>query len=200
VIKINLLPIDERITQDDSRDRLWFVAGIAAFAGAVMMVFSVYTMQGHALQSLGEEITTLERLAEQYKPLIARVNEIAKERRDLEAKIAVITDLDKERSFRVRLLEDLNQKMPRYAWLTKFNEAEGASAEILGRTFSNLTLSDFMSKLEESSLYENVDLTVTKAGEIGEREIFEFRMTAALVKAPVDTTTSARDEHATTQF
>ena len=200
MIKINLLPIDERITQDDSRDKLWFVAGIGAFACAIMIVFSAYAMQGHTIQSLGEEITTLEKLAAQYKPLIERVNEIAKERRDLEAKIAVITDLDKERSFRVRLLEDLNGKMPRYTWLTKFTEAEGASAEILGRTFSNLTLSDFMTKLEGSSLYDNVDLTVTKKGEIGEREIFEFRMTAALVKAPIDTTTAPRDEHATTQF
>jgi type IV pilus assembly protein PilN len=200
VIKINLLPIDERITQDDSRDRLWFVAGIGAFACAVMLVFSAYALQSHTLQTMEEEIATLEKLAEQYKPLIARVNEIAKERRDLEAKIAVITDLDTERSFRVRLLEDLNQKMPRYAWLTKFSEAEGASAEILGRTFSNLTLSDFMSKLEGSPLYENVDLSVTKKGEIGEREIFEFRMTTALVKAPVDTTTAPRDENAATQF
>lgn len=197
MIRINLLPIEDRVSQDDSKDRLWFIAGIAAIGCAAFMIFSAHALQSHSLNAMTEEVATLETLAAKYKPLIQRVNEIAKERRDLEAKIQVIADLDVERSFRVRLLEDLNSKMPRYAWLTKFVESEGASAEIQGRTFSNLTLSDFMSRLEASDLYENVDLTVSKKGEVGERDVVEFRMTAALTTASADTTAAAIPPDAT---
>lgn len=173
------------------------IAGVAAIGCAAFMIFSAHALQSHSLNAIQEEAATLETLAAKYKPLIQRVNEIAKERRDLEAKIAVIADLDVERSFRVRLLEDLNSNMPRYAWLTKFVESEGASAEIQGRTFSNLTLSDFMAKLESSDLYENVDLSVSKKGEVGERDVVEFRMTAVLTKAAVDSTAAAIPPDAT---
>jgi type IV pilus assembly protein PilN len=194
VIRINLLPLEDRVSSEDPKDRVWLIAGLGAFACTVLVIFSMYAMQGNQIQALAEEAATLETLAAKYKPLIQRVNEIAKERRDLEAKMQVIDELDVERSFRVRLLEDLNSKMPRYAWLTKFSESEGASAEIQGKTFSNLTISDFMSKLESSDLYENVDLTISKKGEIGERDVVEFRVTAALTKAHTDT--SAASEHA----
>jgi type IV pilus assembly protein PilN len=184
MIKINLLPVEERGRQEDQRSGLWIILGLSSVGAVCLLLLFAYSMQSRALSDLRGEVATLEALQAKYRPMIERVNQLTQERRELEAKLAVIDELDAERSFRVRLLEDLNRKMPRYAWLTKFTESGGSSAEIQGKTFSNLVVSDFMTSLEDSRLYDAVDLSVTKKGEIGEREVVEFRLTASLTKAP----------------
>lgn len=184
MIRINLLPPEVRGGQDESHGGIWVFAGLGAAAALLLVLGFAYSLQSHTMSELRDETANLEALAAKYKPLIERVNALTRERRELEAKIAVIAQLDEERDFRVRLLEDLNRNMPQYAWLTKFTESGGSTAEIMGKTFSNLVVSDFMTGLERSKLYDVVDLSVAKRGEVGEREVVEFKLTAALTKAP----------------
>ena len=184
MIRINLLPIEDRVREDNSRNGLWIIAALSSVGCLGLILLFTFTLQARALSDLQDEVATLETLSAKYKPLIQQVNQITQERKELETKMTVISNLDQERSYRVRLLEDLNRKMPRYAWLTKFTETGGASAEIHGKTFSNLVVSAFMSSLADSKMYDRVDLSVAKKTEVGEREVVEFRMTAAITNTP----------------
>ena len=186
MIRINLLPIEDRVEKDESRGSLWLMAALGATGATVMAIGLGFTLQSRAIATLTEEQVRLEKLSAEYRPLIQRVNQLTEERRDLETKMKVIGELDAERDYRVRLLEELNSKTPRYAWLTKFNETDGANAEIEGETFSNLVVADFISGLEGSDLYDQVDLSIAKKAEIGSVDVVEFKLTALLTKAAAD--------------
>jgi Tfp pilus assembly protein PilN len=194
VIRINLLPIEERATREEASGGLWLVAALGAVAGVAVLVLGAFTLQTRALSSLTDEMERLEKLSAQYRPLIERVNQLSAERKELETKMQVIDQLDQERSYRVHLLEELNEQMPRYAWLTKFVEVGGASAEIEGSTFSNLVVADFITGLERSDLYDQVDLSVAKKGEVGAVDIVAFKLTALLTKPPADAPGDATTE------
>ncbi len=190
MIRINLLPVEERSEKEESGTSLWFLAAIGATGAAAIALLLGFTLQSRALATLADEKARLEKLSDEYRPLIQRVNQLTAERRDLETKMQVINDLDAERDYRVRLLEELNAKIPQYAWLTKFNETDGMNAEIEGETFSNLVVADFISGLERSDLYDQVDLTVAKKAEIGAVDLVEFKLTALLSKPPPDSSAS----------
>lgn len=193
MIRINLLPVEERAARTEAGPPLWMVAVGGAALLTALVVGGVYLLQTRALASLASEEKRLEELSAQYRPLIERVNRLSAERKELETKMAVIDELDQERSYRVRLLEELNANMPRYAWLTKFLETGGTSAEIEGSTFTNLVVADLISALERSALYDQVDLTVAKKAEIGDVDVVEFKLTAALTKpAPEEIKVSSR--------
>ncbi len=51
---------------------------------------------------------------------------------------------------------------------------------IEGVTFSNLLVADFMSRLEASPLYGNVDLQVAEKGTIDQRNVVKFKITAGM--------------------
>lgn len=188
MIRINLLPDEERLPKEESKGIGWLLPVVGAVGLPTAVILVAMSLQSRTIASLTAQVQELETLSAKYRPMIERVNRLSQEKRDLEAKIHVIDQLDQDRSFRVKLLEELNRHMPRYAWLTKFVESGGASAEIEGTTFSNLVVSDFITGLERSGLYDQVDLTIAKRAEIGSRDVVDFKMTAVLNKVGVDTT------------
>ena len=52
--------------------------------------------------------------------------------------------------------------------------------KIEGVTFSNLLVADLMSRLEASPLYGNVDLVVAERGQIDQRNVVKFTITAKM--------------------
>jgi Tfp pilus assembly protein PilN len=196
VIRINLLPVEERQEREESKGIPGLLIAGGAVAVTALVVLLAVMLQARAIASLKEEQVRLEKLSDEYRPLIQRVNQLTQERKELETKMQVIDQLDQERDYRVRLLEELNSKTPRYAWLTKFNEMDGMNAEIEGSTFSNLVVADFIAGLERSDLYDQVDLTVAKKAEIGAVDVVEFKLTALLARTrnePVEVSTRAGD-------
>ena len=183
MIRINLLPDEERLPKEESKSGGWMFAAPGAAGCTALVMLAAMSLQNRTIATLTAQVEELEMLSAKYRPLIERVNRLSQEKRELEAKIHVIDTLDQERDFRVRLLEELNRHMPRYAWLTKFVESGGTRAEIEGTTFSNLVVSDFITGLEKSGLYNQVDLSIAKRAEIGNRDVVDFKLTANLSRA-----------------
>ena len=52
--------------------------------------------------------------------------------------------------------------------------------QVEGVTFSNLLVADFMSRMEASPLYGNVDLVVAEKGTIDQRSVVKFKITASM--------------------
>ena len=194
MIRINLLPDEERLPKEESKSGGWMFAALGAVGCTAFVMLVAMSLQNRMIATLTAQVEELETISAKYRPLIERVNLLSQEKRELEAKIHVIDTLDQERDFRVRLLEELNRHMPRYAWLTKFVESGGSSAEIEGTTFSNLVVSDFITGLEKSGLYNQVDLTVAKRAEIGNRDVVDFKLKANLNRAAAATTSEGASE------
>ena len=70
-------------------------------------------------------------------------------------------------------------------WLTSF-EASGEKVNIKGIALDNKTIADFMSRLEESKLYSNVNLKTIKQQEVNKLNLkhFEIGCVKSFLKKP----------------
>ena len=73
-------------------------------------------------------------------------------------------------------MDELARCIPDHLWLISASEETANTLNVEGVTFSNLVVSDFMSSLERSPLFANVNLEVAERGEVSERRVVKFRI------------------------
>ncbi|MBL7179506.1 MAG: PilN domain-containing protein [Desulfobacterales bacterium] len=121
------------------------------------------------VEDINAEIAKVERQAK-------KVDELKKELQKLNQKIAIIKNLEAQRKGAVRLLDDMTQMVAedrtssdsgalegkesekiKRLWFTSF-QANGDDVKIRGIALDNKTVADFMTRLEVSKLFINVNL------------------------------------------
>jgi type IV pilus assembly protein PilN len=182
MIRINLLPRDERqVKRTFTLPKVGTVMPllVLVLVAALFAAFSV--VQAMQVSRLEADIAKAEQEAEKLRPAIQTINELTQKRQELERRLGVITGLDRQRLTRVKLVDEVSKCIPEHLWMTQFEEIPGANKiQVEGVTFSNLLVADFMSKLEESPLYANVDLVVAEKGTIDQRNVVKFKITASM--------------------
>jgi type IV pilus assembly protein PilN len=123
------------------------------------------------------------------------VQSLNRERDEVNRRLDVITQLDRDRYFRVHLLDELNRSLPQHMWLTLVEEQANNRFAIEGVTFSNFLVSDALQNLGRSAYIAGVDLVVAEKGVINEVPVVKFKATATATRQPVanstDTATGA---------
>lgn len=178
MIRINLIPRDERISVRPAGPN-WLLIGavVGPFVWALVLV-AVVVVQNHQSAVL-DELTEQEEIAmAHYAPALQKIETLRKEKAEVVSRLAAMDELDRSRRLPVHLLEVVNRSVPRFLWIEKMEEGASDSLEIAikGNTFSNLIVSDFIERLEESDLFTIVDLDVTKENRIGETKVVEFSL------------------------
>lgn len=178
MIRINLIPRDERVTKKATGPNWILVSAVTAPLVYALILGAVVTWQNHRSVVLGEMIHQEEQAMEHYGPALAKIDQLTRERRELRTRLDAMDELDRSRRLAVALMETLNRAVPRFLWIDTIEEiAEGGLAlEIKGNTFSNLIVSDFIERLEETELFEIVELNIAKETRIGETRVVEFRL------------------------
>ena len=181
MIRINLLPREERqVRRSIALPKLGALMPVFVllFVVALFAAFSlIQTMQVGRLKA---DIARAQQEAEKLRPQIETINELTQKREELKRRLNVITTLDKNRLWRVKLVDELSRCVPEHLWLTSYEETSAEDVKIEGVTFSNLIVADFMSRLEASPLYGNVDLVVAEKGTIDQRNVVKFTLTAKM--------------------
>lgn len=182
MIRINLLPRDERqVKRTFTLPKVGTVMPLLVLilVAALFAAFSV--VQAMQVSRLQADIAKAEQEAEKLRPAIQTINELTQKRQELERRLGVITGLDKQRLTRVKLVDEVSKCIPEHLWMTQFEEIPGSNrVQVEGVTFSNLLVADFMSRLEESPLYGDVDLVVAEKGTIDQRNVVKFKVTASM--------------------
>lgn len=181
MIRINLLPREERqVRRSIQLPKVGAIMPVLALllVAALFTAFSV--VQAMQVSRLKSDIARAEREAERLRPQIQTINELTQKREELTRRLNVITELDKTRLWRVRLVDELSKCVPDHLWLTSYEETGPNTVKVEGVTFSNLIVADFMSRLEASPLYGNVDLVVAEKGTIDQRNVVKFTITASM--------------------
>jgi Tfp pilus assembly protein PilN len=73
-------------------------------------------------------------------------------------------------------MDELARCVPDHLWLTGTTQDAGSALALEGVTFSNLVVSDFMSRLERSPMFANVELEVAEKGEVDQHDVVKFRL------------------------
>jgi type IV pilus assembly protein PilN len=179
MIKINLLPRDARIKRREFKlpqmNTVYLVGGVALFFGAMLFTG---VMQQHRISVLEGKIAAANEESKKLAPQLAKIKEITKEREEVDRRLGIIADLDRNRYFRVKLLNDVSFNLPVNCWLTGVSEVSPTQFNIDGVAFSNFTVADMMTNLETSPTITKVDLKVAEKGKINEREVMKFKLIA----------------------
>ena len=179
MIKINLLPREQRTKRRELRLPKM---STVSMVGVVVLFFAAILVTGfmeqHRIKVLEGKIMAANEESKRLAPQLAKIKEITKEREEVDRRLGIIAALDRNRYFRVKLLNDISFNTPVNCWLTEISEVSQNSFNINGVAFSNYTIADIMTNLETSPAVTRVDLTIAERGKIKEREVMKFKLNA----------------------
>lgn len=183
MIRVNLLPGEDK--QARRGTSVSFKAGemvvpLGLIAAVGLVVAGTAMSQGSRIASLTKSIAEIEAQSRSLAPQIERVNRLAQERAELDLRLGIINRLEKGRTQSVRFVDELARCVPEHLWVTSAQQEDETRLSVEGVTFSNLVVSDFMSRLDRSSLFANVELEFAERGKVAERDVVKFRVTAAV--------------------
>jgi type IV pilus assembly protein PilN len=179
MIRINLLPREEKVHSEASFNLP--KAGEMVLP-VMMLVIVALAIGGTALaqrgriQTLTRSISEVDDQSRVLAPQIARVNRLAQERAELDLRLGIISRLERGRTLSVRLVDQLARTIPDHLWLTAVTQEE-ENLTVEGATFSMLVISQFVSQLERSTMFSNVELESAEKDAVGGREVVNFHIT-----------------------
>jgi len=182
MIRINLLPGEEKRQR---KATVAFKAGdlvvpLAVLAATALIVTGTALSQRTRVDALARSIADVEAQSRALAPQIERVNRLAQERAELDLRLGIISRLQKGRTQSVRLMDELARCVPEHLWLNSVNQEGATNLGLDGVTYSNLVVSDLMSRLERSPLFANVELSVAEHSKLGDRGLVRFRVTCEI--------------------
>ena len=180
MIRVNLLPREEKSQSKaisiDLKLGDMVLPGVVVGL-AVLVIAGTVMSQATRITGLEKSIEQVDAESRALAPQIARVNQLAQERAELDLRMGIINRLEKGRTQSVRLMDELAKCVPDHLWLTGSSQDAGTSLSLEGVTYSNLVVSDFMARLERSPMFANVELDIAERGSLEQRDVVKFRMT-----------------------
>jgi type IV pilus assembly protein PilN len=182
MIRINLLPADERKKSGGFKmpsisfggaKTVWLVAGVSIY---LLMVLAISLLQARNVDELEGKIVVAKEEAARLAPQLERIRQLQKEREEVNRRLSVIAQLDRDRYYRVKLLNDVSMKLPPNTWLTSLKEQNGTTLTVDGVTFSNFLIADLMTNLEKSERVTGVMLNIAEEGRIDEHKVIQFTL------------------------
>ncbi len=180
MIRINLLPREEKAQRRAAA--IEFKAGelvipLAVLIASILVIAGTALSQHSRVASLEHSISEVDAQSRALAPQIERVSRLAQERAELDLRLGIINKLEKGRTQSVRIMDELARCVPDHLWMTLAQQDAGSQLNLEGVTYSNLVVSEFMSRLERSPLFANVELGVAETGQVTDRDVVKFRIT-----------------------
>ncbi|NIM19524.1 MAG: hypothetical protein GTO51_03985 [Candidatus Latescibacteria bacterium] len=185
MIKINLLPLEDR--KKTRKIKLPTISGSAVLWSIMIaivyfgVIFAIATLQARRVGELEQKIEKAKQESAALAPQLAKIRKLTKEREEVNKRLGIIANLDKDRYFRVQVLNDISEKLPANCWLTIVREQGGSMVTIEGVTFSNYIIADLMNNLEKSDRFGEVMLSVAQEGTIHDHRVIQFALESAIV-------------------
>ncbi|HXJ70784.1 MAG TPA: PilN domain-containing protein [Verrucomicrobiae bacterium] len=185
MIRVNLLPREEKAKRKSASAPVDLKVGDmvlpAIVVGAAALVIAGSAMSQRTRQAgLEKSIQQVDAESRALAPQIARVNQLAQERAELDLRMGIISKLEKGRTQSVRLMDELARCVPDHLWLTGVSQDAGNHLQLEGVTYSNLVVSDFMSRIERSQMFSNVELAVAERGQVTDKSVVKFQVSCTV--------------------
>ena len=145
MIHINLLPVRQEKKREVGRQFLVVVGG-ALFITLLGNWLWYDGLASEEKKNAQRMAATQARIAELEK-VIGEVDKINARKKDVQAKLAILADLRKQRTGPVRMLDALSTSIPKKVWLTSFDEKANA-VKMTGRAASHEDVAEFMRALQ----------------------------------------------------
>ena len=172
MIRINLLPFRAARKKENIRRQISIFVLMFAFTAVTLAYYN---------GNLNDKITTLEAEIEvkkrdlaTYQKTIREIQQIKKRLRDLRNKTRIINRLNVNRERPLSFLDSINDLIiEKRMWLTSLH-LKGRKISIRGIALDNKTVADFMTRLEVSKLYANINLQTVNQKSIRKYNLKSF--------------------------
>ncbi len=171
MIKINLLPV--RAAKKRENLQAQFAVGGVVVILVVLVMFGVQCRQKNKLQSLDVQTNQTQQEISRLEQKIGEMDKFKDMKQVLQSKIDIISLLVKGKTGPVHMLDELSRNLSERLWLESLDE-KGNLIMIKGVADRNDTIAEFMTNLERSDYFQNVDLILTERKEIQELKLTSF--------------------------
>lgn len=158
MIRINLLPVRAAKKKESIRLQLT-IAGLATFFVAAVSI-AVYIIAAAEASGLQEQITSGNQELNQLTKKIGELSKIKEQKRIVEEKLAIINQLESDRTGPVRLLRNISEAIPQRAWVKTLRDKD-YQISIEGYASDDEVVAEFMRGLERAGIGK-VELEVAK--------------------------------------
>ncbi len=208
MIRINLLPFREKERVENIRRQVTIAVLSIIFAALAISYYYINLI--NRIDDLTAKIEITKRKLDESKKKTKKVDQIKNELNRLNQKIKVIKDIETNRKASVNLLNNMTEmvidrppiselegstaeevKKVKRLWFTSF-QANANKINIKGIALDNKTVADFMTRLEDSKLYNNITLMTLNQKEINKLNLKSFEIT--LEKKPMEKAKPAADK------
>lgn len=177
MIRINLLPVREARRKAGVRQQMMLLA--ASLIGAVVLSGAIHSWMLGSIASARGRVKSLEQQLAKYKPQQEQVEQFKAKKAEIEQKLAVIANLERSRSGPVRIMDELSSTIPDRVWLTGLTADKGRIG-LGGMSLDNELVAVFLSKLDDSPYFANVELESTELKLVESLKLNTFKIRAAL--------------------
>jgi type IV pilus assembly protein PilN len=160
MIRINLLPFRAARKKENIRRQVSIFMLSLVF---LLIIFFYYNFSlGKKVDSLNTNIKNTKTELAKYTKINDEIAQIKKKLNDLKKKLKVMKTLEANRFEPTRLLDIMTQVVvPKRMWFTGL-QSKGGKVKINGVALDNKTVADFMVRLEDCGLFNEVDLKTLK--------------------------------------
>jgi type IV pilus assembly protein PilN len=178
MIRINLLPYHEIERKETQSRQIFILAG--SFLLYLLILAAVQISLWGSISGIEQDLKTKEARLVVLNTIIGEVDQFKKEKLILEKKLSIINDLEKNRTYPVRMLADIASQVPvKDVWLDRLTQNAG-SLLIEGKGRDNFAIVRFMKNLEGSMYIKSVDLVSSKQSEISGIKLQQFNLSCVL--------------------
>ncbi len=146
----------------------------------IALIGWLYYSANSELNRLQEEIAIKQQEKQKLQGVLKELEENKKKKELLTQKTKVIEDLIAKQLIPVKLMDLLSKSLPDQVWLTRM-KFSGNRVEIEGKALTNTLIATFISNLEDTGFFRNVDLISSKKAKGGRGvEIYVFKLRSYL--------------------
>lgn len=185
MLKINLLPVRQLKRRAKAKKQITTI--FLFFILLLAMLVAVGFIQAQKITKLQTEITDLTNEKNSYSKTLREIEQLKKDKLELERKTGIINKLKTDSSLTVRVVDEVanridNQRM----WLTSLHQ-QASSLKLSGIALDNQTVAQFMDSLKASPFVNGVTLTNSSLKIISGRNLKSFDLTCSVAQpAPAE--------------
>jgi len=184
MIRINLLPFRAARKKENIRRQVSIFLLSLAFMLIILFYFN-FSLSSK-IKGLNTKIKDTNAELKKYEKDNQEIAQIKKKLENLKKKMAVMDTLEANRFAPIRLMDTMTEVVvPNRMWFTSL-QSKGNNVNISGVALDNTTVADFMVRLENSGLFNDVDLKTLRRSKSKKGKTSNFKtFKVACVKKPL---------------
>lgn len=177
MIRINLLPVREERRKADLQNQVMLL-GLLVMAVIVVIGWVHYSIRSD-IGSAKTQVAQIDASIKKFEPQLKQVEAYKAKKTEVEQKLEVIHGLDRSRSGPVHMMDELAKHTPDKVWLERL-EARGAHLKLQGKSLDNEIVAAFLTALNNSPYFGNVELKRTELESRGGFKLHNFEVSATM--------------------